>query len=146
MMYFIKTPTKYNDFVSAYRSIDEKYYERSTLEKIAKDDTFIVPKIGFNIEKDFVDFHDLKFTDSQAKQHVINRISQTNIFHLDEKGVKIDSEAQIALDASKSASTQKKQPKKLILDKDFFIFFKNVNAENPYFAIRIVNDELMFRN
>ena len=55
---------------------------------------------------------------------------------MDEKGVRLKSEAQIAL-------TSLGLPNRLMFDKPFLVMLKRVNAKAPYFAMWIDNPELL---
>jgi hypothetical protein len=65
---------------------------------------------------------------------------------LDESGAKIESEAEIEVAVEEMAIIEEiKKPKKMYLDKPFFIILKRTDSKNPYFALWNANSELMIK-
>ena len=86
----------------------------------------------------------MEFKDDKNKTHIINSIFQRNAFVLDENGAKAESEAIILVDsASIEIEKDLPKPKKLYFNDTFYLFLKKTNSKNPYFAIKIVDAELM---
>lgn len=67
---------------------------------------------------------------------------QRIIFELNEAGARIDSESRIVVEDVDSNAVVK-HPKRLVLDKPFFIIMKKKSSLNPYFVMYVRNAELM---
>jgi hypothetical protein len=124
----------------------EKQTEELSWKYTIRDkDEIIIPKLRFNIETNYSTLEGNKFQ-SQSRPYEIQEIKQETAFILDEKGAEIKSEASAevyVLSNEKIKEEPKRQPKKMIFDKPFFLICKKANSSNPYLGIRIANTELM---
>lgn len=106
-------------------------------------ETFAIPELAFNIEKSFnklinkTVYHDLNF-------YTIKIAKQRNALLLNNKGAKIESEAEIEVEAAAAPSMDDNIIEKhMFLNNTFFILFKHNSKPNPYFCVKIDTDELM---
>ena len=100
--------------------------------------TFVVPKINFNIRHIFKDLVNKRFYNLNFKQHSISDAVQHVKFKLNEKGAIIESYSFFyAQGSSSSLKIEVKGP--------FTLFFKRKNATYPYFMAYFGNDELLER-
>ena len=106
-----------------------------------EDDVLIIPQIKFNIDKEYHNLAGFQFKDSKGNSHFIASLMQRNAFVLDENGAKVESDARAVAD-----SVGFVQPKKMYFNEGFYVFLKKKNIENPYFALKIVNSELINKN
>lgn len=105
-------------------------------------DKVLIPAILFNIKKTFHHIEGQAFTDKAKQRWDIVQAEQRNAFSLDEHGAKAESEAKISAIAE---SAQLTPTKELILDNDFYVFLKKKNSSQPYYAIKIINEELLVK-
>lgn len=106
-------------------------------------ESFAIPELAFNIEKSYNELVNQTLYNDKNK-YIIKISKQRNALLLNNKGGKIGSEAEIVLEAAKVSSTEEKIIEKhLFLNKTFYIIFKHNSKPNPYFCIKIDNDELM---
>lgn len=111
--------------------------------KLREHETFAIPELAFNIEKSF---NELIGQDvyNDKKTYTIKIAKQRNALLLNNKGAKIESEAEIAVDsAAAPPKGEKLILKHMFLNNTFFIIFKHNSKTNPYFAVKINTDELM---
>jgi hypothetical protein len=107
-------------------------------------DKLSIPVMKFNIETQYASLEGQTFT-SASKTHDIIKAYQRTAFVFDEYGAIVESFAAIAVDTTcvKPVPIEKPTPKKMIFDKPFVIFIKKKNSPNPYFAMKVMNAELM---
>ncbi|WP_018342703.1 hypothetical protein [Cytophaga aurantiaca] len=107
-------------------------------------DHLIIPAIKFNIGTNYPSLEGQSFT-SGSTPHAIVKTYQQTAFIFDEYGAIIESEATITCDTTCVLPTpvEKPIPKQMIFDKPFVIFIKKKDSPNPYFAMKVMNAELM---
>lgn len=123
---------------------DDKQNEKTMWKYgILEEDEIIIPKFNFNIEKTYKDLAGNTFN-TKDESYRIDRAWQRTAFILDEKGAKIESEAEIEYYTEEvEEDPNKPKPKKMIFDKPFFIMLKKTKSQNPYFGFWVANTELM---
>lgn len=109
--------------------------------KYRKEDDVKIPIIEFNLEKDYEDMIESKFTTGKMPFEIVKAYQQ-NAFVLNEKGAEVESFADMAADAA-AEDAEKPAPKLMYFNKPFVLFLKRKDAEFPYFGIYIFNDELL---
>lgn len=107
-------------------------------------DNVIIPKIKFNIKTNYQTLEGKTFYSNQ-QSYLIKEAMQRTAFTLDEYGAQIESESGIIALSAKEKEEERPQPKHLIFDKPFFIMLKKTHSKNPYFAMWVVNSELMIK-
>jgi hypothetical protein len=100
-------------------------------------DLLAVPNIVID-EK--VSFTELEGRTVAGSGRFVRRAMQTIDFRMDEKGVKLRSEAAISFGCS---APQELKPRLMILDPPFAIVMKRKNAPQPYFIAWIANADLL---
>ena len=134
-----------NDVVYLYRTDDDKtfdklysdmfmkkvYYEGPS--KFNSDDELKVPNISLYREKSFDELcnHKIKGTDM-----IISQALETIDFKMDSEGVKLKSEAAIAVRMS-ALLPEKIEPRKFYFDDTFVLFLQEADKMKPYFALRV---------
>jgi hypothetical protein len=112
---------------------------------LEEDDEVVIPKISFNIEKNYSTLEGKSFTASGGS-YKIETASQRTAFILNEKGAEIESEAGVVAAAdSVAGEVEMPKPKKMRFDKPFFLVLRRVDSANPYFAMWVANTELMVK-
>ncbi len=114
-----------------------KYY-------LQDEDEVIIPKFNFNIETNYQNIEGNQINTSK-NNYVIEKAYQRTAFILDEKGAKIESEAEITTSTDAMEEEEKPKPKKMRFDKPFFVVLKNIQSVNPYFVLFANNAELMVK-
>ncbi len=105
------------------------------------DDILSIPVLNFNIEKNYKHLIGNNFQVNN-QEYILDEVYQRVAFILDEKGAKIESEAEITSIAADAIKGDSPKPKRLIFDKPFLLIIKRVESENPYMVAWIVNEEL----
>lgn len=104
-----------------------------------------IPRISFNIETNYSKIEGSKL-ETRVLLHTITRAYQKTAFILNEKGSKVESYAEI-VDSTATEEImiemEQPKPKKMFFNKPFVIFLKRKDAQYPYFASFIANNELM---
>jgi hypothetical protein len=103
-------------------------------------DNFSIPVIRFNIEAAYKDLEGQTFS-NKGKKYTIQIATQRTALTLDENGAVVESQAFAAADSV--ATPPKVHIKNMIFDKPFLIIIKQVDRTNPYFVMKIENDELL---
>jgi hypothetical protein len=110
--------------------------------EILVDDRFAIPIIKFNLATNYRQFEGQTFSTADNKKHQIQIAYQRTGFIFDENGAVVESEGGVAVDSA-SAEPIITYPKKMILDKPFYIFIKRTDKKNPYFVMKVENSELL---
>ena len=106
-------------------------------------DYLSIPAMRFNIGTNYSTLEGQSFT-AGSKPHGIVKAYQQTAFIFDEYGAIIESMAVVSVDsAGPPARIETPTPKKIIFDKPFVIFIKKKDITNPYFAMKVMNSELM---
>ncbi len=121
------------DFATLYADLNKKTEDYKGARWLEKKDRLKVPFISFKSENDYPELEGKAIKNSDF---VIDKALQTIDFKMDNKGVKLKSEAGIIMKMSMPAPVQR-PPLNFYFDDTFVIFL--VEKENPYFALR-VND------
>jgi hypothetical protein len=112
--------------------------------QILEDDTIAIPVIKFNIETSYDQLKGQIFYTSDNKRHIIEEAYQRIGFILNENGAVVESEA-VAMTDSLGFKPEIQHLKRMIFNKPFFIIIKQVDKINPYFVMKVNNDELMIK-
>jgi hypothetical protein len=157
-MILVKTDTKFNSIEALNTYLQQKIVQGEKEKKTAinswkytlnEEDYVKVPKFNFNIEYDFESIVGNRFL-AKKRNWIISKAWQQNGFRLNENGMKLESEAKVVIFESIAEpypdNKKKALPKKhIVFDKPFYLLLKKKNSKNPYFVMRIVNNELMER-
>lgn len=111
--------------------------------QIHEDDIISIPEIRFNIESRFPKIEGQRFKTGKRKHTVISAIQRTG-FIMNENGAVAETSVRIAVD-SISGINHKPIPRKMFLNKPFYIFLKRTDCDYPYFMLFIQNAELLIK-
>ena len=134
-----------NDIVYLYRTDDDKTFDKLYSDmfmkkvyydgpsKFNEEDELKVPNISLYREKSFDELcnHKIKGTDM-----IISQALETIDFKMDNEGVKLKSEAAIAVKMS-ALVPEKLEPRKFYFDDTFVLFLQEADKIKPYFALRV---------
>jgi len=126
-----------------FGQMEIKQNESNWKYRLADDDLVIIPEINFNIQTNYSTLENKPFQ-SNNKKYQLKKASQTTAFILNEKGAEIKSEAKIQV-VTMAKKEEKKQWKRMILDRPFFLMARRKEAKYPYLGIWITNPELMIK-
>jgi hypothetical protein len=114
-------------------------------ESAGPGDMLAIPKLNFDLRKDFAELEGLTLNPSPAakikSKLVIAKAEQLVRFQLNEKGAILKSEAVITMRAL--AEWQGPPPRRMIFDHPFLILMKRADAAQPYFAMWVGNASLL---
>jgi hypothetical protein len=125
--------------------LNETGYEEARVEKskwkyiISELDKISIPVIQFNIQENYENPEGKGFLSKGISRKIL--VAQRNEFFLNENGAVVESEALPMAD-----SIVKITPKRMLFDKPYLIMIKLTNRENPYFVMRVSNNELLKTN
>ena len=131
-----KTTEENNSFEENYEEVKKKqsgYSEKTTFEK---DDMLRIPFIKVNAE---INYDELCGREIINSEYYIKQALQTIDFELNNIGGSVKSEA--VIDATQKAIT--KNARKMIFDSDFILYLKEENKEQPYFALKVDNTDVL---
>ncbi|QRN40684.1 MAG: hypothetical protein GKC53_00660 [Neisseriaceae bacterium] len=110
-------------------------------EKLNSRDEFKAPKLVLDVSHQHQDFINLPITNTGFENYVISTMIENIKFNMDEIGAKVENEAYIGF--TSSASSVVNTPKRLILDKPYWIIMKDSQGQSPYFILGVKNSKLM---
>ena len=127
------------DFVIAfgnYEEIKKKQRSYSGKTTFEKEDMLRVPFIKVNDE---INYDELCGREIKNSKYYIKQALQTIDFELNNVGGSVKSEA--VIDATTKALTE--NARKMIFDSDFILYLKEENKEQPYFALKVDNTDVL---
>lgn len=134
-VYLYKTPNKkpFNLIYSDMLKKEQLYEGEKTFNDV---DVLKVPNIKFFEEKSFDELtgHRIKGT-----QFLINKALETVKFEMDNKGVKLKSEAAMSVMLTSAGPRAEVKQRRFLLDDTFVMFLKEKESNIPYFALRVHN-------
>jgi hypothetical protein len=131
--------------LSKEAAIEKKQNLNSWKYKLIHGETFAIPNLTFNLEKSFENIVGKKLYNLHDT-YLVKVAKQRNALLLNNKGAKIESKAEIVVEACTEAAEMPSQEiieKHLFLNKTFYIIFKHKSKANPYMFIKVDSDELM---
>ena len=131
-----KTTEENKSFEENYEDVKKKqnsYYEKTTFGK--KD----MLKIPFIKVKDEINYDELCGREIKNSKYYIKQALQTIDFELNNVGGSVKSEA--VIDATQKVLTE--NARKMIFDSDFILYLKEENKEQPYFALKVDNTDVL---
>ena len=152
--YAVKLSTTGSDEVYLYKHVSNKpfnfiYADMLKKQKLfngntefKKVDELMIPNISMFEEKVFGELQNRRVMGTNL---VINQAMETIKFDMDNKGVKLKSEAGLTAEVTSLLPPEELVPRLFYFDSTFVIFLKEKDKKNPYFALR-VNDITKFQN
>ena len=131
-----KTTEENNSFEENYEEVKKKQSGYSGKTTFEKDDMLRIPFIKVNAE---INYDELCGREIINSEYYIKQALQTIDFELNNIGGSVKSEA--VIDATQKAIT--KNAKKMIFDSDFILYLKEENKEQPYFALKVDNTDVL---
>lgn len=104
-----------------------------------KDDMLRIPFIKVDDE---INYDELCGKEIKNSKYYIKQALQTIDFELNNVGGSVKSEA--VIDATTKALTE--NARKMIFDSDFILYLKEENKEQPYFALKVDNTDVLVPN
>lgn len=153
--YAVRLQTKGNDEVYLYRTSTNKPFNFIYADMLKKQKTFTgnpefkridelkVPMISLFEEKEFEELANKRVMGTNL---VINKALETIQFDMDNKGVKLKSEAGMAIATTSLLPPEELVPSLFYFDDTFVIFLKEKNKNHPYFALRVHDIEKYQKN
>ena len=142
----VKLTTRNSDEVYLYRNSSNKAFNYiwsdmwkknnyfRGITKFKDNDELKVPNIKFSEEKMFDEVTNKRIKGTNL---VIDKAMETIKFDMNNKGVELKSEAAMAISTTSLPSPEEMVPREFNFDDTFVIFLKEVNKNNPYFALRV---------
>ena len=131
-----KTTEENNSFEENYEEVKKKQSGYSGKTTFEKDDMLRIPFIKVNAE---INYDELCGREIINSEYYIKQALQTIDFELNNIGGSVKSEA--VIDATQKAIT--KNARKMIFDSDFILYLKEENKEQPYFALKVDNTDIL---
>ncbi len=106
-------------------------------------DILMVPRLDFDITRQFTELHGrLAIKNPQLRKDLQILSALENVhFEMNEKGVKLRSEAHIAIGCGGEAPPRCLHS--MIFDKPFLLLLERTDAKTPYFALWVGNPEIL---
>ena len=125
-----------------YRDVSIKSNNYTGNKKFLKTDTLKVPYMEVDkvLSYDEICGHQIKGTD-----YLIEKAIQTIKFNLDNKGGKLVSEAAMQVDCTAFLPDDEVTPRHFDFTNEYVIFLKEADKEKPYFASKVIDDEMLVK-
>lgn len=131
-----KTTGENKSFEENYEEIKKKQGSYSGKKTFGKEDMLRVPFIKVNDE---INYDELCGREIKNSKYYIKQALQTIDFELNNVGGSVKSE--VVIDATTKALTE--NARKMIFDSDFILYLKEENKEQPYFALKVDNTDVL---
>jgi hypothetical protein len=109
-------------------------------------DVLKVPKLNFDITRKYEEIEGLRLVAKNpkvAKDLLLLSAVQNTRFQMDEKGVRLKSEAHLAFGCAANITPLPQHV--MIFDKPFLIMLQRADAKTPYFALWVDNADILVR-
>lgn len=127
--------TANKDFNSIYRDINIKASKYKGDKTFTDKDELKIPNIKFNVTKTFDELTNKRVT---GTSFVINDAIETIIFNMNNKGVRLKSEAAMTIATTALIPEENKiAPRYFYFNDTFVVFLKEKDKSSPYFALRV---------
>ena len=131
-----KTTGENKSFEENYKEIKKKQINYSGKNTFEENDILRIPFIKVNDE---INYDELCGREIKNSNYYIKQALQTIDFELNNVGGSVKSEA--VIDATQKAWTEKSR--KMIFDSDFILYLKEESKEQPYFALKVDNTDIL---
>ncbi|GAB1366557.1 hypothetical protein MASR1M36_14280 [Candidatus Cloacimonadaceae bacterium] len=106
-----------------------------------KKDVFAAPVLHLDAERKYEEMLGLRVKNKKMKGYAISVMQEKIKFDMDEKGARVENEAVIGMITSVAPGSY--TPKKLVLDKPYWVIMKRANSNNPYFLMGVDETTVM---
>ena len=131
-----KTTGENKSFEENYKEIKKQQINYSGKNTFEENDILRIPFIKVNDE---INYDELCGREIKNSNYYIKQALQTIDFELNNVGGSVKSEA--VIDATTKALTE--NARKMIFDSDFILYLKEENKEQPYFALKVDNTDVL---
>ena len=131
-----KTTGENKSFEENYKEIKKQQINYSGKNTFEENDILRIPFIKVNDE---INYDELCGREIKNSNYYIKQALQTIDFELNNVGGSVKSEA--VIDATQKAWTEKSR--KMIFDSDFILYLKEESKEQPYFALKVDNIDIL---
>ena len=131
-----KTTGENKSFEENYEEVKKKQSSYSGKTTFEKEDMLRIPFIKVNDE---INYDELCGREIKNSKYYIKQALQTIDFELNNVGGSVKSEA--VIDATLKEII--KNSRKMILDSDFILYLREENKEQPYFALKVDNTDIL---
>ena len=131
-----KTTGENKSFEENYKEIKKQQINYSGKNTFEENDILRIPFIKVNDE---INYDELCGREIKNSNYYIKQALQTIDFELNNVGGSVKSEALI--DATQKTWTEKSR--KMIFDSDFILYLKEESKEQPYFALKVDNTDIL---
>ena len=131
-----KTTGENKSFEENYKEIKKQQINYSGKNTFEENDILRIPFIKVNDE---INYDELCGREIKNSNYYIKQALQTIDFELNNVGGSVKSEA--VIDATQKAWTEKSR--KMIFDSDFILYLKEESKEQPYFALKVDNTDIL---
>ena len=131
-----KTTGENKSFEENYKEIKKQQINYSGKNTFEENDILRIPFIKVNDE---INYDELCGREIKNSNYYIKQALQTIDFELNNVGGSVKSEA--VIDATQKAWTEKSR--KMIFDSDFILYLKEESKEQPYFALKVDNTDVL---
>ncbi len=145
----VKLKTKEGDEIILYRTDDKKSFDEYYQDiknksnsytgnrEFAEDDEIRIPFVRVNGMISYDELYGKEIKDSNGL--IIFDVTQNVNFSLNEKGCNLSSSASMVTEYLGIGN----EPKYCYFNDTFIIFMKEANVDNPYFALKVDNDDIL---
>lgn len=142
----VSLPTMSNDEVFIYKTSTTKPFNYIYADMLKKSENYTgkkefqyidelkVPNLKFFEEKEF---NELTFMRIKGTQVMIDKAIESVKFEMNNKGVKLKSEAAITTALTSAEPNETETPRLFYFDDTFVVFLKEKEKSKPYFALRV---------
>ena len=131
-----KTTGENKSFEENYKELKKQQSKYSGKNTFEENDMLRIPFIKVNDE---INYDELCGREIKNSKYYIKQAIQTIDFELNNVGGSVKSEA--VIDSTQKAWVNK--TRKMIFDSDFILYLKEENKEQPYFALKVDNTEVL---
>lgn len=124
-------------FGEIYDSVMKKSEAYEGNKSFTEDDTFKVPKVKFDVLKEFKELENKPFEGKDGNSFEIAKALQTIKFELNEKGGEIKSEAVIDMKESAALMDEEPEHRYFNFNGTYTMFLRENGKSLPYFAVNI---------
>jgi hypothetical protein len=106
-----------------------------------KEDYFSAPNLKIDFERDYLNGHGVHLRSNDAQGWDLERMQEHIRFEMNEKGVEVENDGR--MDMVKGGAMEEPLPKKLLLNKPYWVIMKRKNSPRPYFILGVRNTAMM---
>lgn len=121
----------------------QKLLDNSLGETMNSKDLFHAPMLHLSHERAYEEMIGKALKNKKFTAYMISVMQEIIKFDMDEKGARVENEAFIGMVTSFNPNANVYKPKKMILDKPYWVMMKRFDSSSPYFILGVQNSRLM---